>query len=129
MPARQLRFKVDENLPVEVAGLLRAAGHEACTVADQRMSGAPDAALADVCRAESRAVVTLDLDFADIRRHPPAGSPRIVVPRLATQDRAHILAASARVIPRLQAETLAGALWIVEADAVRVRLGTTPPQG
>jgi hypothetical protein len=30
-----MRFKVDENLPAEVAQLLRAAGHDALTVVDQ----------------------------------------------------------------------------------------------
>jgi predicted nuclease of predicted toxin-antitoxin system len=30
-----MRFKVDENLPIEVADLLTAAGHDAATVNDQ----------------------------------------------------------------------------------------------
>lgn len=33
-----LKFKVDENLPVEAAALLRDAGHDAVTVDDQGMT-------------------------------------------------------------------------------------------
>jgi hypothetical protein len=33
-----MRFKVDENLPADVAQLLRAAGHDALTVVDQPLS-------------------------------------------------------------------------------------------
>jgi hypothetical protein len=37
-----LKFKVDENLPVEAADLFVSAGHDAITVKDQRMDGQPD---------------------------------------------------------------------------------------
>jgi uncharacterized protein DUF5615 len=36
----RVKFKVDENLPVELAELLRSSGHEADTVADEHASGA-----------------------------------------------------------------------------------------
>jgi predicted nuclease of predicted toxin-antitoxin system len=34
-----MRFKIDENLPVEAAHLLQAAGHEATTIHDEQMVG------------------------------------------------------------------------------------------
>jgi hypothetical protein len=48
MPA----FKVDENLPEEIAGLLRVAGYDATTVVTERRSGCKDPDLIDVCRLE-----------------------------------------------------------------------------
>jgi predicted nuclease of predicted toxin-antitoxin system len=39
------RFKVDENLPAEVAALLNAHGHDALTVRQQELAGATDARL------------------------------------------------------------------------------------
>src|SRR5262245_49089831 len=62
-----MRFKVDENLPMEVAQVLRAAGHEAATVLDQHFGGSADSLIASICQQEERTLVTLDLDFADIR--------------------------------------------------------------
>lgn len=69
-----MRFKVDENLPVEVAALIREAGHEADTVNDERIGGAEDSDIAALCQRERLALVTLDLDFADIRAYLP-GDP------------------------------------------------------
>jgi len=36
-----MQFKVDENLPIEVAELLNVAGHDALTVLDQKLGSAP----------------------------------------------------------------------------------------
>lgn len=62
-----MKFKVDENLPAEHAALLREAGHEADTVADQELSGAEDSKLSERCQAEGRILLTLDLDFANVQ--------------------------------------------------------------
>ena len=81
-----LKFKVDENLPGEAAGLLASAGHDAVTVMGQQMVGQPDINVATACQREGRAVVTLDLDFADIRTYPPGDYAGIIVLRLARLD-------------------------------------------
>jgi predicted nuclease of predicted toxin-antitoxin system len=49
-----LRFKVDENLPRDVAETLIGGGHDAVTVPQQNMGGATDIIVADVCRQEGR---------------------------------------------------------------------------
>jgi predicted nuclease of predicted toxin-antitoxin system len=103
-----LKFKVDENLPTEVAGLLAQAGHDAVTVLDQQMSGHPDSDVAVVCQREGRAMVTLDLHFADIRTYPPAGHPGIVVLRLSRLDKRRVLSAIQRLLPALDEEPLLG---------------------
>lgn len=58
-----MKFKVDENLPIEARDDLRNAGHDAVTVADQQLAGQPDAQVAGVCRTEGRAVLTWILIF------------------------------------------------------------------
>ena len=58
-----MKFKIDENLPVEVADALRQAGHDALTVHDQQLTGRPDLDVAAVCRAEGRVLVSLDTDL------------------------------------------------------------------
>ena len=66
-----MRFKLDENMPVEAADLLRAASHIADTVHDEQLAGHPDPDIASACQREQRTLITLDLDFADIRVYPP----------------------------------------------------------
>ena len=66
-----MRFKLDENLPFQLKDLFTGSGHDAVTVLDEGIGGATDAAVARACIAEERALVTQDLDFADIRAYPP----------------------------------------------------------
>jgi len=122
---RRMRFKTDENLPVEVADLLRAAGHDAHTVFDESLSGRPDSNIAETVRHEQRVLITLDLDFADIRAYPPQHYPGLIVLRLAMQDKPSVLAVITRVIPLLNTEPLTGLLWIVDESAIRIRGETT----
>ena len=81
-----MRFKTDENLPQEVVEQMKASGHDALSVADQGLGGAPDPSVAQACTAEDRVLVTLDTDFSDIRAYPPGSHPGIIVFRLARQD-------------------------------------------
>jgi predicted nuclease of predicted toxin-antitoxin system len=60
-----MKFKIDENLPVEAAVLLREAGHDALTVHEEGLRGALDPKLREACAAEARAPITFDLDFSD----------------------------------------------------------------
>lgn len=116
-------FKVDENLHSEAAELLREAGHDAMTVFDQGLRGHADRQIADVCRNEQRVIVTLDLDFSDIRKFPPTDYAGIIVLRLPDQSRSSIRRALKQVLPLLTLEPLAGYLWIIEEDRVRIRGG------
>ena len=116
-----MRLKLDENLPSELARLFIEAGHDAVTVLDQDIGGATDAIVASACLSEGRAIVTMDTHFADIRGYPPHLYSGIVVFRLDSQTRDHVLAVGARLLPTLSEEVLQGRLWIVEDSRVRVR--------
>lgn len=115
-----MKFKLDENLPAEAVGLLQSRGHDAATVGGQRLGGAPDSTVAAACRAEGRVLLSLDVDFADIRAYPPEHHAGLVVIRLARQDRTAVLDAVARAVRLLGTEPVTGRLWIVESDRVRI---------
>ncbi len=115
-----MRFKLDENLPVDLVDIFRAAGHDAVTALDQDPGGARDSTLASVCRREGRAIVTLDSDFADIRTYPPDAYSGLVVFRPSTQSCDHILNVGSRLLNVLSDATLAGQLWIVEDSRIRI---------
>ena len=74
-----------------------------------------------VCRAEARALVTLDLGFGDIRAYRPQDYPGLLVLRLRLQSKAHALAAFQRAMPLLGRQPLTGRLWIIEDSQVRIR--------
>ena len=116
-----MRFKVDENLPVEVAEMLRQTGHDAATVLEQHLGGSDDAQLAALCQLEGRILVTLDMDFSDIRNYPPAEFPGLVVLRLRQQDKPYVLNVVMRLMQVLSQEPIEGHLWIVEENRIRIR--------
>lgn len=117
MPA----FKLDENLPVEAATILRAAGYDAHTVLEERLNGESDRAVARECQQEHRALLTLDLDFADIRLYPPRDYAGLIVLRLSTQDKQHVLEVIRRLLVLFKQSDVEARLWIVDDHSVRVR--------
>jgi predicted nuclease of predicted toxin-antitoxin system len=60
--------------------------NDAMTIFDQEMVGQPDLKVASVCRAEERALITLDLDFSDIRTYPPAAHSGFIILRPRKMD-------------------------------------------
>ena len=93
-----MRCKIDENIPIDAAQLLRASGHECDTVYDEALSGARDESVIGRCRFERRVLLTLDLDFADIRAYPPGEYHGIVVLRPSEVDRPRVLRLIGRLI-------------------------------
>ena len=112
---------MDENLPVECAEYLETAGYDAETVDAEALSGSPDPVLFDHCRKEDRILVTLDLDFANVRAYPPRKHAGVVVLRPPNQDKRTLLSIVRRLAEMLPSKSPKGQLWIVEADRVRVR--------
>ena len=56
-----MRFKTDENLPIEVAELLRQNQHDARSVPERQMAGQTDVQVARVCRSDPAVVGVADL--------------------------------------------------------------------
>ena len=116
-----MKFKVDEDLPTDVATVLQSAGHEAETIHQEGMTGWADEDIGRHCQKEERALVTLDLGFADVRAYPPDQYAGLLVLRVRRQDKGHILSVLSAMVPLLHQEQLQGRLWIVEEWRVRIR--------
>lgn len=121
-----MKFKIDENLPAAFAAELRSAGHGADTVRDEKLEGATDDVVLATCDGEARVLITEDLDFANVVAYPPDRHQGIVVMRTRQQGLGALSAFRRLVLPNLSA-SLAGRLWIVEDDRVRVHGGAQAP--
>jgi predicted nuclease of predicted toxin-antitoxin system len=116
-----MKFLIDENLPDEVAELLRGDGHDAVSVVERGLAKSDDPKLATLAKAESRAIVTADVDFAQMNIYPPQDFEGLVVLRLGHQGKSHVQTVIRALLPLLKAEALKGKLWIVEDERIRIR--------
>jgi predicted nuclease of predicted toxin-antitoxin system len=114
------RFKLDENLPRAAEVLLRELGHPVETVLAECLGGRPDADVLKAANAEGRILVTLDLDFADIRRYPPSAYAGIWILRPRRQTIDDVLGLLRGALLVLETEPCQKRLWIVERERVRI---------
>jgi predicted nuclease of predicted toxin-antitoxin system len=116
-----MKFKIDENLPTEFAEILQEFGYDAMTVHQQKLKGEKDPILLEICQQESRILITLDLDFANIRNYPPEQFLGIIVFRVSRQDKPYLLSILQNIIPLFGQEKIVHRLWIVEEKRLRIR--------
>jgi len=116
-----MRLKLDENQPRALLAVLRGAGHEVDTAAEEGLGGKADAELVARCQLDQRAMLTFDLDFADLRQYPPEQYSGLLVLRLRSHAVQHVLAVVRRVLPLLETEPVAGHLWLIDEKQVRIR--------
>ncbi len=77
-----MRVKLDENLPVALANVLTAIGHDVDTVEQEHLTGGSDEAVWRATKAAKRFLVTQDLDFSDTRLYAPG----MGIPLIPTTD-------------------------------------------
>ncbi|MGD0569856.1 MAG: DUF5615 family PIN-like protein [Candidatus Sulfotelmatobacter sp.] len=65
-----MRFKLDENLPRELADDLVRLGHNTDTVHGEGLTGAEDTAVVHAARSSGRILMTLDKGIASLLQYP-----------------------------------------------------------
>ncbi len=116
-----MKFKLDENFGTRTQQLFRNAGYDVQTVYDQRLQGCSDEHLYEVCCAEQRCLVTLDIDFADVTRFPPTQASGIVVIRAPRNPGLALLEQLIRqFLHTLIQMPIGKELWIVEVGRIRI---------
>jgi predicted nuclease of predicted toxin-antitoxin system len=116
-----VRLKLDENLGRSALAECLVAGHDTSTIHLQNMGGAPDSTVHEVCKAEMRTLVTLDLDFANPLVFDPRPSAGCAVLRLPKNAGPSDVSAVLRCfLAGLQDHSIEGQLWIVRDDRIRI---------
>ena len=120
------RFKIDENLPRQLAGMFIARGYDAATVMEQGWLGASDEVLWSRIQLEGRWLITGDKGFADLRQHRPGSHAGVILLRPTEESRRAYLELAAVALEQLNLDQLAGSVIVVTPQSIRIR--RTPGQ-
>lgn len=116
-----MKFKIDENLPVELAADLESLGHEAHGVIQEQLAGADDPTIMQRVQQEERVLLTMDKGFGNLDHYPPQRHAGIVVFRPSRSGRGYVLKFIRQYLPKLLSLPLAGRLAVVSEAGVRLR--------
>lgn len=115
-----MRFKLDENFDVRLVPILAEGGHEADTVVSEGLAGCADSVIYETCCGAGWTLVTLDLDFSNPIRFPPARSRGIIVLRPPRAVLSAIQATLVSAMKEIKSGLVEGKLWIIEPGRIRV---------
>ena len=86
-----MKIKLDENLPLRLAILLKDLGHDVYTLLDEQLLGRADAEIWEATQRESRFLITQDLDFSDVRQFAPGSHHGVLLVRLRSPNRGELM--------------------------------------
>lgn len=112
-------IKLDENLRFRLATSLDNFGHDVHTTASESLSGRSDLDIWGAAQAESRFLITQDLDFSDIRQFTPGSHAGVLLLRLHSPSRQNLIAR----VENIQAESVdqwPGCFGVVTKRKIRV---------
>jgi len=115
-----MRIKLDENLPVALSSRMRELGHDADTVAEERLVGSNDETLWRAAQADERFFITQDLGFSDARRYPAGSHFGILVLRLGNLRMIEIVERVAELFQTESVEQWARCCVVATQSKVRV---------
>lgn len=115
-----MRLKLDENVTVEAPSALAAYGHDVDTVAEEGLAGAKDPNVLAAALAATRALVTFDLGFGDVRIHPPGSHAGVFLLRLDDQRPDNVVSVLRRLAESHDLDDLASCLVVVTEGLIRV---------
>lgn len=116
-----MKFKLDENLPTDLAADLRALGHDAETVLDEGLCGAADATVVQGATAEGRILLTLDKGIANLLQYPAREHAGVVLFRPNSSGRRAVLAFMRAFLPLLLDMDLKKKVTVAGPSRIRSR--------
>jgi predicted nuclease of predicted toxin-antitoxin system len=116
-----MRFKLDENLPYELAEDLTRLGYDTDTADSEGLSGAEDATIVQAATSSGRVLMTLDKGIASLLKYPLNQHQGVVLFRPDSSGRRAVLTFVRSRLDSLLEMTLAGKLTVVGPNRIRVR--------
>ncbi|MFZ2421335.1 MAG: DUF5615 family PIN-like protein [Anaerolineae bacterium] len=116
-----MKLKLDENLSRHLKTRLNDLGHDVSTTADENLLSQPDTVVAAAAYAEGRILLTLDIEFADLRKYQPGTHPGIVLFRPSNFGPLTVNRYVENFVRDTDLEKLQGCVVVVDSTKVRIR--------
>lgn len=116
-----MKLKLDENLSRHLAPRLELLKHDVSTAAEEGLLSQPDTVVAKAANDEKRILLTLDVEFADLRKYPPGKHPGIILFRPGSFGPLTINQFVEKFSRETNFSDFAGCVVIVEPARVRIR--------
>ena len=121
MEIGRMKLKLDENLSRHLKTRLNDLGHDVSTTADENLLSQPDTVVAAAAYAEGRILLTLDIEFADLRKYQPGTHPGIVLVRPSSFVPLTVNRYVENFVRDTDLEKLQGCVVVVDSTKVRIR--------
>jgi predicted nuclease of predicted toxin-antitoxin system len=118
-----MKFFLDENLSPAIAEALKNASYDVVSAYESGLSGKDDANIRSFCVVNARVLITLDADFGNILRYPPAPTPGVIWLRPSSYTNLAITSLLTRVLQLVTAQNITGCLVVADDKTIRIRRG------
>jgi len=115
-----MKIKLDENLPLRLAILLKDLGHDVHTLRDESLIGHADREIWEATQKESRFLITQDLDFSDLRQFAPGSHHGILLVRLRSPNRRDLVERVGELFQKENVAEWAGCFVVATERKIRV---------
>jgi predicted nuclease of predicted toxin-antitoxin system len=115
-----MKIKLDENLPLHLATLLKDIGHDVHAVQDELLVGHSDSEIWEAAQKESRFLITQDLDFSDSRKFVPGSHHGILLLRLHSPNRRNLVERIVELFEKEDVGEWAGCFVVATERKIRI---------
>lgn len=121
-----MKLKLDENLSRHLKPVLIELQHDTVTTADEGLLSRPDTEIARAAFGEGRMLLTLDIEFADLRKYPPGSHPGVILFRPSSLGPRSVNKFIADFVASTDLNRLTACVAVV--DPVHIRIRSPEPQ-
>ena len=116
-----MKFLCNMGISPKTVAFLRAQGHDAKRLLEERLERLADSEIVDKARAEQSVILTSDLDFGQLLAASRAEMPSVIIFRLDDMSAPNVNRYLLKVIQGHADELTRGAILSVDERAIRVR--------
>ena len=111
----------DECVYKSTVDLLRSWGHDVLTTQEAGLAGKRDEEILAYAVMHERVLITIDMDFSNIRHYPPKSHKGIIVAKIRPRNADAVHKALKHLLNNIKPDRLSKSLVIVDQNKYRIR--------